>query len=78
MAKNDEQLWTIKGATLSEKSAREEYKLKNELKQVIKELKTLKAQIQSLEIKKSEIHIILGTNIEIAENIKSKNISTRK
>ncbi|MBA7541469.1 hypothetical protein ES705_33783 [subsurface metagenome] len=37
-------------------------KLKTELKQIDKELKTLKAQIQSLEIKKNEIHTKLGTN----------------
>ena len=109
-----EQLWKIKGATLSDKTARKEYKLtqeeileginegklhfrinyiydnpwyrllrsevekfvkekhgdnyllvnklKTELKQIDKELKTLKAQIQSLEIKKNEIHTKLGTN----------------
>lgn len=114
MNKNDEQLWTIKEATLSDKTARKEYKLtqeeileginegklhfrvnyiydnpwyrllrsevekfvkekhgynylqvnklKTELKQIDKELKTLKAQIQSLEIKKNEIHTKLGTN----------------
>ena len=114
MNRNDEQLWTIKGATLSDKTARKEYKLtqeeileginegklhfrinyiydnpwyrllrsevekfvkekhgdnyllvnklKTELKQIDKELKTLKAQIQSLEIKKNEIHTKLGTN----------------
>ena len=114
MNRNDEKLWKIKGATLSDKTARKEYKLtqeeileginegklhfrinyiydnpwyrllrsevekfvkekhgdnyllvnklKTELKQIDKELKTLKAQIQSLEIKKNEIHTKLGTN----------------
>ena len=30
MNRNDEQLWTIKGATLSDKTARKEYKLTQE------------------------------------------------
>ena len=30
MKENDEQLWTVKGATLSDKSARKEYKLTQE------------------------------------------------
>jgi len=112
MKKDDEQLWTIKGATLSDKTARKEYKLtqedileginngklhfrvnyiydnpwyrllrneveefvkekygdnylqvnklKTDLRQINNELKTLKAQIQSLEIKKTEINIKLG------------------
>ena len=122
MNRNDEQLWTIKGATLSDKTARKEYKLtqeeileginegklhfrinyiydnpwyrllrsevekfvkekhgdnyllvnklKTELKQIDKELKTLKAQIQSLEIKKNEIHTKLGTNNDKREKHK--------
>ncbi len=114
MNKDDEQLWTVKGATLSDKTARKEYKLtqeeileginegklhfrvnyiydnpwyrllrievekfvkekhgdnhlqenklKTELKKIDKELKTLKAQIQSLQIKKNEIHTKLDAN----------------
>ncbi|MBU4444996.1 hypothetical protein KJ656_07950 [bacterium] len=109
--KNYEQLWTVKGATLSDKSARKEYKLtqeeileginegklhyrvnyiydnpwfrllrsdvekfveerhganhlhviklKTELKQIEKEIKALKTQTQSLEIRKAEIHALL-------------------
>ncbi len=112
MKENDEQLWTVKGATLSDKSARKEYKLtqeeildginegklhyrvnyiydnpwyrllrtevekfveekhgakhlqenklKTELKQIDKELKTLKTQTQVLEIRKKELHLKLG------------------
>ena len=113
MSNKEEHLWTIKGATLSDKTARKEYKLtqdeileginegklhfrvnyiygnpwyrllrievekfveekygdkhfqmiklKTELKQIDKELKTLKAKIQSLEIRKNEIYTKLGT-----------------
>ena len=107
MEENDEQLWTVKGATLSDKSARKEYnltqdeileginegklhyrvnyiydnpwfrllrtevekfveekhgtkylqdnRLKTELKQINKELKTLKTKTLSLEMRKNEI-----------------------
>jgi len=108
MKENYDQLWTVKGASLSDKSAKKEYKLtqeeileginggklhyranyiygnpwyrllrgevekfveekrgakylqenklKTELRQIDRDLITLKAQIQSLEIRKIEIH----------------------
>jgi len=117
MKENDGQLWTAKGATLSDKSAIKEYKLtqdeiheginagklnfrvnyvfgypwyrllrtevekfveekhgtnqlkenklKNELRLIDKELKTLKSQIQVLEMRKNEIN----SKLEIEKNI---------
>ena len=112
MKENESQLWTVKGATLSDKKARKEYKLtqdeileginegklhyrvnyiydnpwyrllrnevekfveekhgtnhlqenklKTELTQIEKELKTLKAKTLSLVIRKEEIQVKLG------------------